>query len=63
MKTLPDYGIPLPQLSDEAAVEILDYLEAMFQIFEISYAKQIARYYEANSRFKQHPSIDRHEPF
>jgi hypothetical protein len=42
----PDHGIPLPLLSDEAAVEILYFLEATFQIFETHYANQIARFYE-----------------
>ena len=46
----PDHGIPLPMLSDEAAVEILYFLEATFQIFETHYAGQIARFYESISR-------------
>ena len=46
----PDHGIPLPMLSDEAAVEILNFLEVMFQIFETQYAHQIYRYYDSISQ-------------
>jgi len=46
----PDHGIPLPMLSDEAAVEILNFLEVTFQIFETRYAHQIHRYYESISQ-------------
>jgi hypothetical protein len=64
MNHLPDYGIPLPPLSDEAAVEILDFLGAMFQIFETSYASQICRYYMNNNNVRPHPSITTDsEPF
>ena len=41
-----DHVVPLPLLSDEAAVEILNFLEVLFQVFEIRYADQIARFYE-----------------
>ena len=46
----PDHGIPLPMLSDEAAVEILNFLEVTFQIFETRYAHQIHRYYDSISQ-------------
>jgi hypothetical protein len=46
----PDHGIPLPMLSDEAAVEILNFLEVTFQIFETRYAHQIGRYYDSISQ-------------
>ena len=46
----PDHGIPLPMLSDEAAVEILNFLEVTYQIFETHYAQQIYRYYDSISR-------------
>ena len=46
----PDHGIPLPMLSDEAAVEILNFLEVTFQIFETHYANQIYRYYDSISQ-------------
>ena len=53
----PDHGIPLPMLSDEAAVEILNFLEATFQLFETHYARQIYRYYDSISQHNivQHP--------
>lgn len=37
-------------LSDEAAVEILNFLEVTFQIFETRYAHQIYRYYDSISQ-------------
>jgi len=46
----PDHGISLPMLSDEAAVEILNFLEVTYQIFETRYAHQIHRYYESISQ-------------
>ena len=64
MNNLPDHGIPLPPLSDEAAVEILDFLRAMFQIVETRYANQIYRYYQANNIVRSHPSTTADgEPF
>lgn len=45
-----DCGIPLPHLSDEAAVEILHFLELMFQTFETRYAHQIDSYYDSISQ-------------
>jgi hypothetical protein len=53
----PDHGIPLPLLSDEAAVEILYFLEATFQIFETHYANQIGRFYES---LAQHNIVSSH---
>ncbi|MEO6624002.1 MAG: hypothetical protein ABIN37_04110 [Burkholderiaceae bacterium] len=50
MNNPPDDAVPLPQLSDEAAVEILDFLGALFQRFETHYANQIYRYYQANMK-------------
>lgn len=44
-----DHGyqcIPLPQLSDEAVVEILDFLQVFTTDFENRYGGQIRRYYE-----------------
>ena len=46
----PDHGIPLPMLSDEAAVEILNFLEMTYQIFETRYAQQIYRHYDSISQ-------------
>jgi len=43
------HDIRLPQLSDEAAVEILDFLQAFTLNFENRYASQIRRYYDDRS--------------
>lgn len=53
--------LPLPRLSDEAAVEILDFLHEVLTVFESRYADQIHRYYEDRSR---HNLIepDQHRP-
>jgi len=42
--------IPLRPLSDEAAVEILDFLQVFTTDFEIRYGRQIRRYYNDRSR-------------
>ncbi len=42
--------IPLPELSDEAVVEILDFLQVFTTDFENRYFGQIHRYYEDRSR-------------
>lgn len=64
MKKLPEHHKPLPYLSDEAAVEILDYIETMYQIFETRYASQINRYYRNTGVLKSQPPGSRDdEPF
>jgi len=48
-----DHGypcIPLPSISDEAAVEILDFLQVFMTDFENRYGDQIRRYYDDRSR-------------
>jgi hypothetical protein len=40
----------LPPLSDEAAVEILDFLHRVLSAFEYRYSAQIRRYYDEHSR-------------
>lgn len=40
----------LPALSDEATVEILDFLHGVLTSFESRYSAQIHRYYEDRSR-------------
>lgn len=40
----------LPPLSDDAAVEILDFLHAVLDLFESQYADQIQRYYDERSQ-------------
>ena len=42
--------MPTPPLSDEAAVEILDFLQVFMTEFENRYGDQIRRYYEERSR-------------
>ncbi|MDO9011483.1 MAG: hypothetical protein Q7U78_06690 [Gallionella sp.] len=42
--------IPLPRLSDKAAVEILDFLQVFTNDFENRYSNQIRRYYDERSR-------------
>jgi len=42
--------IPLRPLSDEAAVEILDFLQVFMTDFENRYGDQIHRYYDQRSR-------------
>ena len=37
---------PLPALTDEAAVQILDFLHDVIDRFESCYASQIRRYYD-----------------
>jgi len=40
----------LPPLSDEAVVEILDFLHDVLTVFESRYADQIHRYYDDRSQ-------------
>ena len=57
-----DHGyqcIPLRPLSDEAAVEILDFLQVFTTDFEIRYGKQIRRYYDDRSR---HNTVQTNSP-
>ena len=42
--------IPLPDLSDEAVVEILDFLQVFTADFENRYFGQIHRYYDDRSQ-------------
>ena len=41
-----DDNIALPQLSDEAVVQILDFIEQMHALFESRYAAQILRFHD-----------------
>jgi hypothetical protein len=56
--------MPMPPLSDEAAVEILDFLHVFMTEFENRYASQIRRYYEERSRYNrvQHASGETGDP-
>ncbi len=63
-----DHGypcIPLRPLSDEAAVEILDFLQVFTTDFEIRYGAQIRRYYDDRSRHnivRSNPSVVSGDP-
>jgi len=47
----PDlHTTPLPPLSEEAAIEILDFLHNVIDLFESHYASQIRRYYDERSQ-------------
>jgi hypothetical protein len=51
MRDDPDlHTMPLPPLSDEAAVEVLDFLHDLIDRFESQYASQILRYYDERSQ-------------
>lgn len=41
---------PLPPLSDEAVIEIREFLEVFFLVFDARYGAQIRRYYDDRSR-------------
>ena len=42
----PHDGVPLPRLSDEAAVEIYLFMEHMFLLIEAHYGEQIRRHFD-----------------
>ena len=42
-------GVPLPRLSDEAAVEIYMFIEHVFLLIESRYVDQIRRYFDDHS--------------
>lgn len=48
-RTLPP-ELRLPPLSDEAVVEILDFLHNILTVFESRYGEQIHRYYDDRSQ-------------
>ena len=41
------FGFRLPELSDEVAVEIHNFLQIIIQIYEARYGEEIDRYYES----------------
>lgn len=41
---------PPPPLSDEAVIEIRDFLEVLMLVFDARYGAQIRRYYDDRSR-------------
>ncbi|MDP2761681.1 MAG: hypothetical protein Q8O64_15055 [Sideroxyarcus sp.] len=57
--------IPLRPLSDEAVVEILDFLQIFTTDFEIRYSGQIRRYYDERSRhniLQTNPIVNANDP-
>ena len=42
-------AIPMPRLSDDAVVQIHDFIEHFLDLFEARYGDQIHRYYEDRS--------------
>ena len=64
----PPGAVPLPLLSDEAAVEIYLFVESLFLLVESHYGDQIQRHFESISRqhlvdpdFDERPDDD--QPF
>ena len=58
--------IPLPRLSDEAAVEIRNFVEYLLDQFDTRYGDQVHRFYESRSRqnmLRPDPQLDDGEPF
>jgi hypothetical protein len=43
-------GVPLPRLSDQAAVEIYLFIEHLWHLFESRYGQQISRHFEELSQ-------------
>lgn len=53
------HGTPLPPLSDEAAVEILNFLELLYLAFQERYGNQLRRHYDKRRQdniVQPHPS-------
>ena len=46
----PHDGVPLPRLSDEAAVEIFLFVEQLFLLVESRYGDQIRRHFDGLNR-------------
>lgn len=57
--------IPLPRLSDDAAVQIHDFIHHVLDLFEARYGDQIHRYYDERSvhnMIQSDPSPDTDDP-
>jgi len=52
-------AIPLPRFSDEAVVQIHDFIYCVLDLFEARYGDQIRRYYDDRSA---HNMMARNEP-
>jgi len=46
----PHDGVPLPRLSDEAAVELYLFVEHLFLLIEARYGEQIRRHFDDRDR-------------
>ena len=46
----PHEGVPLPRLSDEAAVEVYLFIEHVFLLFELRFGDQIRRHFDGLAR-------------
>lgn len=59
--------VPMPPLSDEAAVMVLEFLQRFTECFESQYYGEIHRYYEersqANMKTDDPPPADDDPPF
>ena len=53
-------GVALPQLSDDAVVQIHDFITHFLDLFEARYGDQIHRYYDERS---QHNMVGPDPPF
>jgi hypothetical protein len=52
-----DYPIALPKLSDEAVIEIRNFIEHVLDLFDIHYAAQVRRFYEDRAEHNMvHPT-------
>ena len=59
------HDITLPPLSDEASVEILNFLEALVLVFDARYGNQVRRYYDDRSQHnivQSHPTTSTDDP-
>jgi hypothetical protein len=59
----PTADIPMPRLSDDAVVQIHNFIEHFLDLFEARYGDQIQRFYEDRSAHNlidpgTHPNID-----
>jgi hypothetical protein len=52
----PNAPIPLPQLSDDAVVQIHDFIYDFLDLFEARYGDQIHRYYDERSQHSMNQS-------
>jgi hypothetical protein len=67
-KSYPDTGhddghdervrVTLPRLSDEAVIEIHDFIHQLLDRFEACYARQIDRFYEAINEDMKNDPVD-----